>query len=147
MIFFNIFFYYYIYNTIGVFLTKIFHPNVSNTGAICVNSLKKDWKPELGIKHILLVIRCLLIYPNPNSALNEEAGKLILDHYDDFARHAKLLTNIHAKPRKSSENETDDVKMKTTSGDTNENNLVNKTKAKKKKKRVALGKKKNLKRL
>ena len=33
----------------GFFLTKIFHPNVSSTGEICVNVLKKDWKPDLGI--------------------------------------------------------------------------------------------------
>ena len=32
----------------GFFLTKIFHPNVAKNGAICVNTLKKDWKPELG---------------------------------------------------------------------------------------------------
>lgn len=38
------------------FLTKIFHPNVSKKGEICVNTLKKDWKEDLGIKHILLVI-------------------------------------------------------------------------------------------
>ena len=38
------------------FLTKIFHPNVATNGEICVNTLKKDWKPELGIKHILLVM-------------------------------------------------------------------------------------------
>jgi ubiquitin-conjugating enzyme E2 S len=37
------------------FLTKIFHPNVAKNGEICVNTLKKDWKPDLGIKHILLV--------------------------------------------------------------------------------------------
>lgn len=37
------------------FLTKIFHPNVATKGEICVNTLKKDWKPDLGIKHILLV--------------------------------------------------------------------------------------------
>lgn len=37
------------------FLTKIFHPNVATNGEICVNTLKKDWKPDLGIKHILLV--------------------------------------------------------------------------------------------
>ena len=39
----------------GFFLTKIFHPNVAKNGAICVNTLKRDWKPEHGIKHILLV--------------------------------------------------------------------------------------------
>ena len=39
----------------GFFLTKIFHPNVAKNGEICVNTLKNDWKSELGIKHILLV--------------------------------------------------------------------------------------------
>jgi ubiquitin-conjugating enzyme E2 S len=30
----------------GYFLTKIFHPNVSEKGEICVNTLKKDWNPQ-----------------------------------------------------------------------------------------------------
>lgn len=81
----------------GYFLTKIFHPNVSNSGEICVNVLKRDWRPDLGLRHVLTVIRCLLIEPNPESALNEEAGKLLLEAYDDFARHARLMTSIHAK--------------------------------------------------
>jgi ubiquitin-conjugating enzyme E2 S len=80
----------------GFFLTKIFHPNISNKGEICVNTLKKDWKPDLGIKHILLTIKCLLIVPNPESALNEEAGKLLLEKYEDYFKHAKLMTSIHA---------------------------------------------------
>ena len=29
----------------GYFLTKIYHPNISDKGDICVNSLKKDWNP------------------------------------------------------------------------------------------------------
>ncbi|OBZ86553.1 Ubiquitin-conjugating enzyme E2 S [Choanephora cucurbitarum] len=85
----------------GVFLTKIFHPNVSETGEICVNTLKKDWKAELGIEHVLLTIKCLLIVPNPESALNEEAGKLLLEHYDDYAKRARLYTSIQAKAGKS----------------------------------------------
>jgi ubiquitin-conjugating enzyme E2 S len=80
----------------GVFLTKIFHPNVSKSGEICVNTLKKDWNPDLGIKHILLTIKCLLINPNPESALNEEAGKLLLERYEDYFKHAQLMTSIHA---------------------------------------------------
>jgi ubiquitin-conjugating enzyme E2 S len=84
----------------GFFLTKIFHPNVGPQGEICVNTLKKDWKPDLGIKHILLTIKCLLIVPNPESALNEEAGKLLLEQYDNYCARAKLYTEIHAKPVK-----------------------------------------------
>ena len=30
---------------LGYFLTKIFHPNISEKGEICVNTLKKDWNP------------------------------------------------------------------------------------------------------
>ena len=37
----------------GFFLTKIFHPNISKTGDICVNTLKKDWKSDLGLDHVL----------------------------------------------------------------------------------------------
>ena len=84
----------------GYFVTKIFHPNVSKAGEICVNVLKKDWKPDLGIRHVLLVIRCLLIEPFPESALNEEAGKLLLDNYEDYAKHARLMTSIHAQAPK-----------------------------------------------
>uniref|UniRef100_A0A336M6H1 Ubiquitin-conjugating enzyme E2 S n=1 Tax=Culicoides sonorensis TaxID=179676 RepID=A0A336M6H1_CULSO len=83
------------------FLTKIFHPNVAANGEICVNTLKKDWKSDLGIQHILLTIKCLLIVPNPESALNEEAGKLLLEHYDDYSQRARIYTEIHAKAPKS----------------------------------------------
>ncbi|KAI9091534.1 putative ubiquitin carrier protein E2 [Phlyctochytrium arcticum] len=79
----------------GFFLTKIFHPNVSKSGEICVNVLKKDWKKEYGIRHIFLTIKCLLIDPNPESALNEEAGRLLLEDYVSYAKHAKLMTSIH----------------------------------------------------
>jgi len=37
-----------------------------------------------------------LIVPNPESALNEEAGKLLLEKYEDFVKHAKMITSIHA---------------------------------------------------
>ncbi|KAL4616704.1 ubiquitin-conjugating enzyme E2 S [Arapaima gigas] len=80
----------------GYFLTKIFHPNVGHKGEICVNVLKRDWKAELGLRHVLLTIKCLLIHPNPESALNEEAGRLLLEDYAEYASRARLLTEIHA---------------------------------------------------
>ncbi|CAJ2671903.1 ubiquitin-conjugating enzyme E2 22 [Trifolium pratense] len=83
----------------GYFMTKIFHPNISSNGEICVNTLKKDWNPSLGLRHVLTVVRCLLIEPFPESALNEQAGKLLLEDYEQYARHARLYTGIHAKPK------------------------------------------------
>ncbi|ELW64754.1 Ubiquitin-conjugating enzyme E2 S [Tupaia chinensis] len=79
----------------GYFLTKIFHPNVGANGEICVNVLKRDWTAELGLRHVLLTIKCLLIHPNPESALNEEAGRLLLENYEEYAARARLLTEIH----------------------------------------------------
>lgn len=38
--------------------------------------------------------------PNPESALNEEAGKLLLEQYDDYAKRARLYTSIQAKQGK-----------------------------------------------
>ncbi|KAG5440382.1 hypothetical protein PCK2_000515, partial [Pneumocystis canis] len=78
------------------FITKIFHPNISPKGDVCVSILKKDWSPTVHVSHILLTIKCLLIHPNPESALNEEAGRLLLDNYESFCQHARLITSIHS---------------------------------------------------
>jgi ubiquitin-conjugating enzyme E2 S len=118
---------------LGYFVTKIFHPNVSKSGEVCVNTLKKDWNKDSGVERILLVsnsnyymsflllsqffnkrlffiktkhtkkniimktVKCLLIVPNPESALNEEAGKLLLENYEDYAKHARMMTKVHAQ--------------------------------------------------
>ncbi|KAN0065558.1 hypothetical protein ACQY0O_001396 [Thecaphora frezii] len=78
------------------FATKIFHPNVSRAGDICVSTLKKDWKPEYGIGRILVTIKCLLIAPNPDSALDPEASRLLQEEYDEYFETAKMWTSIHA---------------------------------------------------
>ncbi|GMI31034.1 hypothetical protein TrRE_jg6918 [Triparma retinervis] len=85
----------------GFFLSKIYHPNVNpSTGDICVNTLKKDWSASTTISHVLSVIRCLLIVPFPESSLNDEAGKLFMESYDEYARRAKLMANVHARQSK-----------------------------------------------
>jgi len=88
----------------GYFLTKIFHPNVSNKGEICVNTLKKDWDKDCGLKHVLMVIRCLLIEPNPESALNMDAGHLLLENFDEFCARARLFTQLYAMKDNVKEN-------------------------------------------
>lgn len=80
----------------GFFTTKIFHPNVSTSGDICVNVLKRDWTADTTLGHVLMVVRCLLIQPFPDSALNEEAGRLLLEAYEEYDKHARLMTSIHA---------------------------------------------------
>ena len=84
----------------GYFLTKIFHPNVSNQGEICVNTLKRDWDPaRWSLRHIFEVIKCLLIVPFPESSLNEEAGREFMEDYETFFEHAQVITEINARPK------------------------------------------------
>ena len=81
-------------------MTKIFHPNISEKGEICVNTLKRDWNPQQwSLYNLLEVIKCLLIVPFPQSSLNEEAGKMFMDNYDEYFRVAKMFTQIHAKKK------------------------------------------------
>lgn len=87
----------------GYFLTKIFHPNVATpSGEICVNTLKRDWNPtKWSLKNIFEVIKCLLIVPFPESSLNEEAGRQFMEDYDSFCNHARVYTEVHARPNAS----------------------------------------------
>lgn len=79
------------------FRTKIFHPNVDPaTGAVCVDTLKRDWKAELTLCDVLVTITCLLVCPNPASALNAEAGQLMEEDFKEFGRKAQLWARMHA---------------------------------------------------
>ncbi|OAL33422.1 hypothetical protein AYO20_07278 [Fonsecaea nubica] len=81
----------------ATFQTRIYHPNVDpTTGAVCLETLKRDWDPKLTLKDILITISCLLIQPNPDSALNAAAGAQIQEDYDTFSTQARLMTRIHA---------------------------------------------------
>ncbi|KAI9373052.1 UBC-like protein [Aspergillus egyptiacus] len=97
----------------ATFKTRIWHPNVEeSTGAVCVDTLKRDWKSTLTLKDVLITISCLLIYPNPDSALNSTAGALLQENYDAFARQAKLMTSIHAPVPSDLRNEVMEAKMR-----------------------------------
>ena len=107
----------------GLFLTKIFHPNISEQGEICVNTLKRDWNPKnWSLSNLFQVIKCLLIIPFPQSALNEEAGKLFMEDYDQFFKIAKMFTSIHAKSNKNKNNLEEDKKEKDDFSDDEDDN-------------------------
>ena len=53
-----------------------------------MNTLKRDWQSDVTLSHVLQVIRCLLIVPFPESSLNDEAGKLFMTSYDEYASRA-----------------------------------------------------------
>ena len=42
-------------------------------------------------------MRCLLINPFPESALNEEAGKDFMEDYEEYCKKAKMYTEVCAE--------------------------------------------------
>jgi len=71
------------------FVTKIFHPNIYQDGAICLDILQNRWSASLDISSILISIRSLLSDPNPNSPANSEAATLFRDHRRDYERRVR----------------------------------------------------------
>ncbi|KAF1936301.1 UBC-like protein [Clathrospora elynae] len=95
------------------FRTRLWHPNIDEaTGVVCVETLKRDWSSTLKLRDVLVTISCLLIQPNPASALNEAAGKLAVEDWDGYCRRAKLMTDIHAAVPNNMVKEVKDAQMR-----------------------------------
>jgi len=58
------------------FQTRMFHPNISERGDICLDILKNHWSPAYTVTQVLLSIVSLLSDPNPDDPLNPDAAEL-----------------------------------------------------------------------
>tara|TARA_B110000285_G_scaffold12113_1_gene12021 strand:- start:27 stop:413 length:387 start_codon:yes stop_codon:yes gene_type:complete len=69
--------------------TPIYHPNIDLEGNVCLNILREDWKPVLGVNSVILGLIFLFIEPNPNDPLNHEAAKHMRENPNGFVQQVK----------------------------------------------------------
>merc|ERR1712232_354076 len=77
------------------FETRLFHPNVGRghtPGAICLDILRREaWSPALTLERTLLSIASLLADPNPNSPMDQEAGRLFSSKKPEYERRVREM--------------------------------------------------------
>merc|ERR1712110_755526 len=93
------------------FDTKIWHPNISSqTGAICLDVLGKEWSPALTIRTALLSIQALLSAPEPDDPQDAEVAQQYKKNRDLFNQTARYWTETFAQESSQKQSLNDKVK-------------------------------------
>ena len=79
------------------FLTKVFHPNIDESGLVSVDILKNNWHPCFSFfSKITYSIQSLLDDPNPDKFVNEYAAKLYKENIELYQKTVREWTSKYA---------------------------------------------------
>ncbi len=81
------------------FLTKIYHPNVKqDTGEICDQLIKEQWKPAMQIRQVITTLVRLVENPDLETSIEPEIAKEMRENKKLFKTKAADYTKKYAKP-------------------------------------------------
>ncbi|CAF1237125.1 unnamed protein product [Adineta ricciae] len=78
------------------FTTRIYHPNISPQGDICLDILHDKWSPVLTIRTVLLSLCSLLTDPNPEHGLDNDILQVYRTNKKMYEENAKEWTKKYA---------------------------------------------------
>ena len=79
------------------FITKVYHCNVGEDGAICLDLLNTRWTPAITVGKLLVGICSFLNDPNPDSPMNGTAADLYNNDRTEHDKIAMKWTKKYAK--------------------------------------------------
>merc|ERR1712183_244588 len=68
------------------FNCKMYHPNVDDSGKLCMAVLDKAWKPTMKVAELLKTIIVMLEDPNTDDPLNSEACELFRSKKSEYIK-------------------------------------------------------------
>lgn len=82
------------------FTTPIWHPNVDQSGNICLDILKDKWSATYTVSTLLLSLQGLLDDPNNESPLNAQAAQQWEEKEEEYQRivHKKYAAATQRRP-------------------------------------------------
>jgi ubiquitin-conjugating enzyme E2 D/E len=98
------------------FDTKIYHPNISANGSICLDTLKSQWSCAFTIGKVLQSLQLLLSDPNAEDPLVPEVARLFKSNRKRFNKIAKEWTLKYAKHEENAQNDTNNDSNDDSSG-------------------------------
>ena len=78
------------------FDTKIYHPNVSDSGEICAGMIKDQWTPAMSILKVMNSLVSMMLEPNAEQAVNMTVAHLFKSDHKLFEATARAETKKFA---------------------------------------------------
>ncbi|EDW38162.1 GL12172 [Drosophila persimilis] len=83
-----------------MFKTKIYHPNIDETGLVCLPIISSDnWKPTTSTEKVLEALVGILHEPEPEHSLRADVAEEFVTNRKKFMKNAEEFTKKNAEKR------------------------------------------------